>query len=435
MHLTLERWCERHGPLFRFDIGTRPVVGVADPSAINAILRDRPEGFRRWRQVQDVLVEMTVDGVFTAEGADWRRQRRLAVTALNSNHLYRYYDVIGRATERLHRRLDAAARTGEPLAIDREFASYTVDVTSALAFGHDLNRLERDEHDLQRHIAAVFRMVARRLSLPFAYWRWLRLPADRSLDRSLAELSVAVSGFVADARARMDERPELAERPENFLEGMLAAQRTEGRFSETELLGNTLTMLLAGEDTTSHTLSWTIWFLAHERAVQDRLAGEAAGLLADARCPSEHSVADALRYGEAVLRESMRLKSVAPIIFLETIADTTIGDVRVPAGMPVFLLTRHAALQESYFARAHAFEPDRWSNGAAHTHDAKAFLPFGAGPRFCPGRNLAMLEAKAALAMFARNFEVTLDESRGRVRERFGFTMAPEGLRVRLRPR
>src|SRR6202011_547594 len=100
-------------------------------------------------------------------------------------------------------------------------------------------------------------------------------------------------------------------------EGMLAAQRSEGRYSETELLGNTLTMLLAGEDTTSLTLAWTIWFLARERAVQDRLAAEARALLGDTRWPSEHSIADALPYGDAVLREAMRLKSVAPINFLE----------------------------------------------------------------------------------------------------------------------
>lgn len=62
-------------------------------------------------------------------------------------------------------------------------------------------------------------------------------------------------------------------------------------------------------------------------------------------------------------------------------------------------------------------------------------LSFGAGPRFCPGRNLAFLEAKAALATLARNFEIGLDESGGAVEEALGFVMAPRGLRVRLRER
>jgi hypothetical protein len=52
-----------------------------------------------------------------------------------------------------------------------------------------------------------------------------------------------------------------------------------------------------------------------------------------------------------------------------------------------------------------------------------------------PGRNLAFLEAKSALAMIARNFELELDESSGPVQESFDFAMAPSGLRVRLRER
>ncbi|MGZ8199612.1 MAG: cytochrome P450, partial [Methylosarcina sp.] len=61
-----------------------------------------------------------------------------------------------------------------------------------------------------------------------------------------------------------------------------------------------------------------------------------------------------------------------------------------------------------------------------------AFLPFGSGPRFCPGRSLAMLEIKTALAMVFRNFSVVLDETGHPVREVFSFTMRPDHLKVRL---
>jgi cytochrome P450 len=67
--------------------------------------------------------------------------------------------------------------------------------------------------------------------------------------------------------------------------------------------------------------------------------------------------------------------------------------------------------------------------------DQKSFLTFGAGPRFCPGRNLAFLEAKTALGMIARNFEIELDPAAPPVTELLGFTMSPKGLRVRLRER
>ena len=105
-------------------------------------------------------------------------------------------------------------------------------------------------------------MSGRRISMPVRYWRWIRLPADRAADRSFAEIRRAVERVHRQARARMAARPELRETPENFLEGMLAAQESDNAFTDDEIIGNTFTLLLAGEDTTAHTMAWTIWLLA-----------------------------------------------------------------------------------------------------------------------------------------------------------------------------
>ena len=110
LHVMIEQWGRRYGPVFRFSIGPRPVVGFTEPDAINQILRERPDGYRRWREVEAVAEEMGIVGPFTSEGGDWRRQRRLAVTALNTNHLRRYFDVIQIATERLLTRLARPSR-------------------------------------------------------------------------------------------------------------------------------------------------------------------------------------------------------------------------------------------------------------------------------------------------------------------------------------
>ena len=422
LHVMLEQWGRTFGPVFRFAIGPRQVVAFTAPEAINTILRERPDGFSRWREVKDVFEELGFTGVFAAEGDDWRRQRRLAVTALNSNHLHRYFEVIRVSTERLRARL--ATRTG-PFDIQDDFMSYTVDVTSALAFGHDLNTLERGDDELQRHIARVFPMLSRRITAPFPYWRYVKLPPDRAGERSMAALVAAIEGFIDDARARMQARPELFERPENFLESMLAAQ-AEGRYSDKEVVGNTLTMLIAGEDTTAHTLAWASFLLAGDPAAQERLAAEALDVLGPDRTPQRAEAADGMRFGEAVLREAMRLKSTAPILLVEALADTFVAGVDLPAGTRVATLTRQAGLASG----GSRFDPDRWLDRGA---DTKAFLTFGSGPRFCPGRNLAFLEGKAALAMLMRNFEISL--AGAPPREHFGFTMSPAGLRVALRAR
>jgi cytochrome P450 len=436
LHATVEEWCERYGPIFRLRMGPRPIVVIDDLEEIGRILRDRPDGFRRWREMKSVFDEMGTSGVFSEEGEGWRRQRRLAVTALNSNHLQRYFHVIQTATGRLHHRLEESVRDGRDLDITEELTSLTVDVTSALAFGHDLNTLERRDNELQEHLQRTFEMIARRVFAPVPYWRWVRLPADRALDRSLSELHDAIAGFIEQARERMASRSELFEEPENFLEGMLAAQRADNSFSDEEIIGNVFTLLLAGEDTTAHTMAWTLWFLSSRPEIQERWAREAREALGEQPFPVDHQTVERLHYGEAVLRESMRLKPVAVALALESLHDTTIAGTRIPAGTRLWLATRHAGLQA--VQRADVFDPERWLKDreeAGGAPDQKAFLAFGGGPRFCPGRNLAFLESKTTMAMFARNFEVELDEAGGPVTEKLSFTLIPQGLRIRLRKR
>jgi len=161
----------------------------------------------------------------------------------------------------------------------------------------------------------------RRVAAPFPYWRYAKPPADRTAERSMEAIRAAVDGFIVQARIRMDARPELYERPENFLEGMLAAQR-DGHCSDHEGFGNTFTMLLAGEDTTAHSLSWTAWFMARDLALEHRLADAARAALGDAHIPDSAEAAATFTDGHAVLREAMRLKSTAPMLFLEALKDT-----------------------------------------------------------------------------------------------------------------
>ena len=432
LHLTAEGWARRYGPIVRVSIGKRRIVGISDASEIHRILRERPDGYRRWSEQEIVVREMGSEGllppgVFVAEGETWKRQRRLVITALNTNHLNRYFDVVRTTTERLYRRLTDAARSGRVLDISDELTSYTLDTISWLAFGHDLNTLEHHEVELQGHIQRIFQMTARRLAAPVPYWRWVRLPSDRALDRSIVELRGAVRTFLEQARERIERRPELREAPENLLEAMIVAQQDDASLTDEEIISNALVILSAGEDTTAHTLGWTLWLLAARPDVQTRLAQEADDLFGEDPFPVDYDTVNGLQYAEAVLRESMRLKTVAPLLALEPLADTTICDTQIPAGTRLLLLVRQAEFGEE---PAGEFDPGRWLDGDEAR--ARKSLVFGAGPRFCPGRNLAFLEAKAALGMITRNFEIELDSTAGPVSEKFNFAMMPKGLRVRL---
>ena len=107
----------------------------------------------------------------------------------------------------------------------------------------------------------------------------------------------------------------------------------------------------------------------------------------------------------------------------------------------VWCVMRHDTLQEQHFADAARFLPQRWLEQGGGNRSASAAkrvsMPFGAGPRVCPGRYLALLEMKMALAMVLDAFDIVAVDTPGASapRERLSFTMAPVGLRLRLRQR
>ena len=122
------------------------------------------------------------------------------------------------------------------------------------------------------------------------------------------------------------------------------------------------------------------------------------------------------------------------------LSDLVVGDVAVPKGTMVWGVMRHDSLDARHFADPLAFKPERWLPQAepALTSAAKrAAMPFGSGPRMCPGRYLALLEMKMAMAMLLASFDiVSVDTPDGLpARERMAFTMNPVGLTMRLRER
>ena len=435
IHLVLERWAARYGSVYTFRLGRARAIAVNDPRLINHVLRDRPEAFRRSSTLDRILVEIGMRGVFNAEGDVWRPQRKLAVAALSQRHLRQVYPHIKTVAERLHRRWRRLASAGADLDIVDELKRFTVDVTMLIVFGHDVNTVEQDGDVITERLSVMFPMISRRLFAPVPTWRFLRLPRDRHFDRCVAEVQSWLSQLLADARVRAAA---VTGEPEKscFLDAMVKATDENGRaYCDDVIASNLFTLLLAGEDTTANSIAWAIHLLADHPEWARRIATEADSLLRDATTPGDLNAANALPVAGAVANEAMRLKPVGPVLLLEANFDTSIEDIEIPRGTVVAVLSRPAALIEDHFVEALAFRPQRWLEPPNGAHDLSAHIPFGSGPRMCPGRALALIEMNTLLAMLYKNFDVAREGPSEDVREVFGFVMSPMGLKVRLRPR
>lgn len=436
-HQVLESWGREYGPLYRFRIMRKQMLATSDRDLIAALLRDRPDMIRRSSRSAEMLNEVGTRGLFTAEGEDWRRQRKLVMRALTPEVIHSFFPTLAAMTDRLRQRWERAVAAGQPVDLLRDLKSYTLDVTIGLAMGQDINTLELEEHPLQRDIEFLFKLVARRLTTPFTYWRVpvLRRAQDHEATAAAARIQTAIAGFVADARQRIARNPALRQKPTNMLEALIVARdEPDSGFTDAEVIGNAITMVFAGEDTTSNTMGWLLEFLGDHPQAAARMAQEAREVLGERAVLDDYHLLDQLKYIDAATREAMRLKPVAPFMAAETNQDTVLGDLAVPAGTVIFMLLRYASERAGDLAQPERFLPERWLEGANGQGDdpGRKLFPFGGGPRFCPGRYLAMAEIKMAMSMLARHFTLERVPGAPAARECFTFTMTPDALPVRL---
>ncbi|WP_202839526.1 cytochrome P450 [Luteimonas saliphila] len=435
-HLVMEDWADEYGSMYRIRLGAYRILMVADPALVEDAFKRRPDTFRRMSTVEGIARGLKAAGVFTAEGDEWRRQRKVVVQALTHGHLKHFFPTMMRIVGRLQRRWEQAADEGREIDLLDDLTRFTIDVTSTFAFGQDLNTIEGHEGALEQQIGEIPKALSRRVTALVPYWNYVKLPADRALDRALVGIHDTLGRLITDARRRLAEDPGLAARPGNYIEA-LVAQSDGGGFSDEDVTGNVMTLMLAGEETTARALAWLIHFMCGRPDLRDTLRTESDALLGDDELLQDFATHPRMVRIEAAALEAMRLKPAAPVLRLEALHDTVLGDVEVPARTPVFLLTRHATIRAQAATGAAAFDIERWIKADGSTLDAtsaKAFFPFGAGPRFCPGRFLALLEIKGVISMLCRNFELERAGS-GPVEEKLVFTMRPDNLVIRLKRR
>jgi len=436
-HRVLEKWASEYGSMFKVKLGGKTIVVVSDNDLIASLLRDRPDALRRSSRTSKMLTELlATHGVFTEEGEEWRKQRKLVMRSLTPEVIRRFYPKMVDMTERLRLRWTRAVQEDRPVDIARDLKAYALDVIIGLSMGQDINSLEHDDNPLQRDIEQIFYRIARRLTMPFPYWRHFRLPVDSAADACSKRIHQSVHGFIAETRRMLENHPEHRVKPTNLLEALLIARdEPDSGFTDEHIIGNAVTMVFAGEDTTSNTIAWLLNFLAESPDAMQATVRETDSILGSWNVLQDFAALEKFQYLDAATNEAMRIKPVAPFMGLETNVTMQIGDLQAPAGTLMIACLRQSGKLATAYTDSEVFRPERWleeGDAIAHDSPARKLFPFGGGPRFCPGRFLAMAEVRMVTSMIARNFHLHYDTSAPPVQEQFTFTMTPSAVPIKL---
>lgn len=435
-HNQLESWVLEHGDVYQLDLGLFRHLVIARPSMIQSILSTRPDGFIRSAKLKKVITEGGVHGVFNAEGKDWSKHRPIVAKGLDVRHQKDFYPAMEPVLKRLYDKWQKDAASGEPFDIQKDLFRFTVDVTASLAFGYPMNTIEQEGSAIQDHMAKVFPMIFKRINMPIPWYKWFRTKDDKEFDLAVTEMNRLVDEFVVSARQRLKDHPEYRENPPSAIEAILVAAEEDPDFTDADVRGNLLTLLMAGEDTTAHTLSWFIYLLTQEADVCGKIREEADAVLENSCWAERYEQNAQLKYLEGAAFEAMRFKPVAPLMLWESSEDIELEGVLIEKGQRILTHHRFGALNEEHFTEADSFKPERWlKESRCPVHNTEAYTPFGGGPRYCPGRNLAILEIRMVMAMLLKNFEVELVSEYAGTKEVMAFVMMSSGYEVRLKAR
>lgn len=436
LHTILRNWSREYGGMYHIRLPQGPVLVISDSHIMRPILRERPKTFRRIKMYEGFFKDINGHGVFSQEGENWERHRKIIVPALNLTHISDFYTTLNMYSRRLHKLWHSSASTNESVDLTTMMSDFTGDVAINATLGCDLNMLEGKVAPLRQAMIVIFERIVARSLAPFPYWRYIKLPKDYALDRALAVVNKSVQELMEAARDRMAGKDDSDAR--TFLDALVSWKDENGqRLSDNDIHGNTMTMIAAGGDTTAHSTSWLIYFMATNPEVQKKMQAEVDAVLGDRSMLESKDDYTRLPYISAVIKEAMRLKPVGPFGPHEPNIDVEIEGVHVPKGTMMFLMSDTGAVDEQNFKNADEFIPERWYESERSKLDSnqQASIPFGYGPRFCPGRMLSLQQITSVAAMLARNFDVTLIDNHPEIEEVFEFTMHPTKIYVNFTER
>lgn len=393
-----ERSVAEHGDVVRVRLAAgREAILLNDPRHIETVLLTQRANFIKhtffWQHVTAIFGK----GLLTSEGDFWQRQRRLAAPAFHPDRIASYGETMSRAADR-----HAAEWTdGESRDIHRDMMRVTMEIVAKTLFDAEVRD---DLDDVSRTFDLVIREIAARFRRPFRIPDAVPTPGNLRYRRGVARLDRLVTRILDERRARPGDRGDL-------LSMLLLARDDDGQaMSDRQVRDETVTLFLAGHETTAIALSWTFYLLALHPEADAALHEELRGALAG-RLPAVSDL-PRLRYTEAVVRESMRLYPPAYVIGREAVADCEIAGYRVSAGTTVYFAPWVLHRDRRWFERPEEFRPERWLDGLAVRLPKYVYIPFGGGPRICIGERFAMMEAILVLATIASRWRLTREDRR-----------------------
>ena len=382
----------RYGDVVHLPALWRRVYFINHPDYIRDMLVTSAQKFEKSPAIKS-MKPVLGEGLLTSEGDFHLRQRRLAQPAFHRQRIAGYGAVMAEYAGAWRARW----KDGQAVDLHTEMMGLTLRVVGKTLFDYDLTV---DSGQIAQSLETMLEMF-RFMMMPFArLMEELPLPGMMRLRRARERVDAIVRRIIRERRAEGRDHGDL-------LSMLLSAQDTEGdggSMTDTQLRDESITLILAGHETTSNALTWAFYLLAKNPEVEARLHAELDSALAG-RLPSADDL-PALPYTERVLAEAMRLYPPAYAVGRWALEDHAFGPYEVPKHSVVLSSQWVIHRDPRFYPDPLRFDPDRWTPEARAARPKFAYYPFGGGNRVCIGEGFAWMEGILILAALAQQWRM-----------------------------
>ncbi|CAL1360115.1 unnamed protein product [Linum trigynum] len=393
-------WTKIYGMNFLNWYGTKPQLVVTDPELVKEVLSNKEGAFPK-KFIQSYADKLLGNGLFASQGEKWVKMRKLANQAFHGDSLKAMIPAMVASVEAmLHRWRDA-----KEIDAYREFKVLTSEVISRTAFGSSYVEGKNVFDMLMKLGLIVNRNNFKVSSIPWLKKLW-RTSDDIESDKLQQAIREAIINLIRKREGRDSDYY-----GSDFLGSLLNAFHDSDlsrKVTIDDVIDECKSFYVGGHETITSSLTWTVFLLAIHTDWQDKARKEVIELL-DQKNPPTLDGVSRLKIMTMVVNESLRLYPPAFNLTREVERETKLGSYILPAklalSLPVIAIHHNPLL---WGEDCHLFKPERF---AVADGVAKAFLPFGFGPRTCVGSSFAAAEIKIALSMILRRYRLSLSPS------------------------